>query len=100
MYLWLWTEATESYDELEQYPHFSGDSFDDGFHYRLTDEGTTLLYQWFAVSPSVDNIISGVFADWLEENRSDLLTGATGPSDPAERLDRLISYLRSRLVTT
>jgi hypothetical protein len=36
---------------------------------------------------------SDVLADWLQDHRDDLLTGATGP-DPAGRLDLLIHWLR------
>jgi hypothetical protein len=61
----------------------------------MPSEGAVLMEEW--ARPHEDLHLSGVFADWLEENRdSDLLVGATGPSDPAARLDALIQYLRDR----
>jgi hypothetical protein len=66
------------------------------YAYRLADDGVFLLRGWHSCGYPVDSTISGVFADYLEENREELLTGATGPSDPAARLDALITYLRDR----
>lgn len=42
------------------------------------------------------NMTLGIVADYCEDHRDELLGGATGPSDPALRLDALIVHLRSR----
>jgi hypothetical protein len=79
-------------------PYLSPWTFPDEYNYALDDTGRLLLDEWQMVPYSKDGVISGVLADYLEENRSLLLEGATGPTDPGERLDRLISYLRNRCV--
>ena len=67
--------------------------------YRLPVEGYRLLIQRHVTPEDLRGVVSGVFADWLEDHRVELLrnaVGAIGPSDPAQRLDALIDYLRSR----
>ncbi len=64
--------------------------------YRFTDDGDRLLAQWKRCSQEEDPLLSGIFADWLEDHREMLLDGAVGPTSPSVRLDELISYLRSR----
>lgn len=59
----------------------------------LSAEGCALWKQWAKTHTGSDQAISGVLADWRDDHRDDLLTGATGP-DPAGRLDLLIHWLR------
>lgn len=59
----------------------------------LLSEGASLWLQWQETYAPEDRPLSGVLADWLDDNRGHLLTGATGP-DPAARLDLLIRWLR------
>lgn len=56
----------------------------------------TLRRQYANVAYDQDRLVCGVIADYLTEHRSELLAGATGPTDPAIRLDALIDYLRQR----
>lgn len=56
----------------------------------------TMLDDWSVTKEWDDTNLSGVIADWLTEHRDELLTNASGPSDPAARLDALIDYLRAR----
>jgi hypothetical protein len=66
------------------------------FSYPLTPDGWALCREFRATRFTERQITDGVLADWLEEHKEELLAGATGPSDPAERLDQLIAYLRER----
>lgn len=66
------------------------------FQYPLTEVGEGLIEEWHQTTKNEDHNLSGVLADYLTDHRDELLTEATGPSDPAERLDALIEYLRRR----
>lgn len=59
----------------------------------IAAEGANLWQLWLETIEPADRQLSGVLADWLDDHRDDLLTGATGP-DPAARLDLLIHWLR------
>lgn len=95
-YLWISQYAISVYNfgrtQQKYYPN-------NHTYYPLPPEGYRLVALWEGTPSDTDAIESGVLADWLEDHREYLLTGATGPTDPAQRLDELISYLRSRLVT-
>ncbi len=62
---------------------------------QMADTGAGLISRWKNIPEAEDHHISGVLADWLEDNRDDLLSTATGPA-PAERLDALINRLRRK----
>lgn len=66
------------------------------FCYPLSNEGVHLYDRWTDIPYLDDSLISGLLADWITDHRSELLTNATGPSDPAVRLDQLIEWLRNR----
>jgi hypothetical protein len=91
--MWLWVSVESNRRFI---PFSRPDS--DGFNYPFTEDGCLLWDEWSLTDVEEEGVISGVLADYLDENRSTLLAGATGPSDPAERLDRLIQYLRDRCV--
>lgn len=63
------------------------------FYFPLQQEGESIVLTYLK---SPDTLTCGILADWLEDHRDDLLVGATGPTDPAARLDALIAHLRSR----
>lgn len=71
---------------------------DDGHYYSypLDSDGRAMCEAFRATRSAERRITEGVLADWLEEHKEALLAGATGPTDPAERLDQLIAYLRAR----
>lgn len=75
-------------------PHFR--KVAEWFRYPSPDALHQLIEDWHNTTYSDDPTISGILADYLTDHRDELLTGATGPSDPAKRLDELIDYLRSR----
>lgn len=66
------------------------------FSYPLGADGRAICRAFRATRPGERRVTEGVLADWLEEHKEALLTGATGPADPAARLDQLIAYLRAR----
>lgn len=68
----------------------------DHWSYAVWPALLVLLNDWNQAPFSEDCDLSGVLADYLQDHRSELLDGATGPTDPAERLDQLIEYLRIR----
>ena len=75
---------------------FAGpEACDDMLCYRLSDEGSELLRQWHA-DYRTNQHLSGIFADWLEDHREEVLAGATGAPDPAVQLDHLIVFLRQK----
>ncbi len=61
----------------------------------LPPEGAALHAAWQGTPSSEDSTISGVFADWLQENEEDLLTGRDVAA--RRRFRSLLRYLRSRL---
>lgn len=69
---------------------------DDDYYYPLPADGATIASDWKQTRSRSDGTISGILADWLEDNADTLLTGAIGPN-PAGQLSRLVEYLRSRL---
>jgi hypothetical protein len=90
-------------------PHRNDDSFGYTFSvqdeppyywhcYPTTNDLWSLWVGWREVANAQQDtsLHSGILADWLEDHRDELLSGATGPTDPAARLDALIDYLRSR----
>jgi hypothetical protein len=63
----------------------------------MPSEGADLMEEWAGTRYEDDSApIRSVLADWFEDHHSELLSNATGPSDPAARLDALIEYLRDR----
>jgi hypothetical protein len=73
------------------------------FNYPITAEGQRLYQQWAGEPNDIDGVTSGVFADWLEDNRESLLTKATCSDDAVSvsgRLDHLIQWLRIRYTGT
>lgn len=68
------------------------------FSYPLTQEGWSICQEFRRTRWTERKITDGVLADWLEEHREELLTGASGPTDPAQRLDQLIEYLRAKFL--
>jgi hypothetical protein len=64
--------------------------------FPLSDDGYNLVHQWKGTPSHSDGLLSAVIADWLEDNRSDLLNGAIGRT-PELLLDRLIDHLRAKL---
>lgn len=88
------------YPTHSEYPIASGEFF----NYPLTREAKAILLEWWYSTPNVkmiydglsDPVVSGILADYLQDHRDELLQGATGPTDPAVRLDALIEYLRAR----
>lgn len=91
MYLRLYEE---NYDEFPFSSYTT--EMDCCYYYPLMPSGHELQSQWLRTPSCEDEVLSGVFADWCDEHRDHLLSGATGPSDPAVRLDRLIDWLRRR----
>jgi hypothetical protein len=65
-------------------------------NYPLSRVGEILLDQWTVTNYCDDPTISGVLADWLEENRSHLLSEGGRP----DKLDELIQNLRKRCHST
>jgi hypothetical protein len=65
-------------------------------YYHCRPEACNFYIEWLRTPGRQDGTVCGVLADYLEDHRQELLTGATGPSDPAARLDALIDYLRDR----
>jgi hypothetical protein len=64
--------------------------------YPFPTDGVTLVNRWKGTPSSVDSLISGILADYLEDHQDELLSGAVGPK-PGPRLTALIDHLRSRL---
>ena len=65
--------------------------------YPINRDGEWISDQWWLLvrDANAQRIQSGILADWLEDHRSELLTGCTG-DDTERRLDGLIAYLRQR----
>lgn len=64
--------------------------------YPINEEGAQLIHSHNVLYERQDRTLSGVLADWLEDHKPELLSGATGPTDPAVRLEELLLYLRNR----
>src|SRR5947208_3113276 len=64
--------------------------------YPVWPELRALIVDWNGQPLTEDSHLSGVLADYLQDHRVELLEGATGPTDPGERLDGFIEYLRIR----
>lgn len=62
----------------------------------IADEGASIGLLWKDTPATQDGHLSGVWADYLEDNREDLLADSHG-DEPAKCLDRLITAMRSRL---
>lgn len=87
----MWMFLAERYGR----PFRRTNKTEEGWYYLLSDD-RSVLDQWCRTPEWNDTFISGLLADWITEHRSELLLNATGPSDPAERLDQLIEWLRNR----
>jgi hypothetical protein len=70
------------------------------FSFPLSSEGLSICEEFRRTRWTERKITDGVFADWLEEHKEELLVGASGPSDPAQRLDQLIEYLRNKFMNS
>lgn len=101
MYVVEWNRWKETFDFGVLPYRLSKRNYDaDRFwSYPIARDGAALKKEWANLEPPDDNFLTGLLADWLIDHRSELLTGATGPSDPAVRLDALIDWLRSRFTS-
>lgn len=64
-------------------------------HFEIPTEGIFLCMSWYDVDPESDQLISGVLADWLDENRHLFkLVDHTEPALAERRLDKMIAKLR------
>jgi hypothetical protein len=70
------------------------------FSFPLSAEGLSICEEFCRTRWTERKIVDGVFADWLEEHKEELLVGASGPADPAQRLDQLIEYLRNKFMSS
>lgn len=70
------------------------DHLSDPYTCPCTEEGIGLVQQWKSTPCYLDGTISGVLADWLEENRG-FLVGGCRESDADEKLTKTIDWLRS-----
>lgn len=61
--------------------------------FSFNEEGDALRRKWFCTGWGEDYLIAGVIADWLQDHRDLLLSGAVGPN-PAERLEQVIEWFR------
>lgn len=93
----LWLERRKYFDNDPQY---LSDSPDRCFSYPIDAVGHGIIEEWHKTLNGQDGNLSGVLADWIEDHRDSMLHGATGPSDPALRLDALIDHLRSRFLAS
>lgn len=62
-------------------------------YYPANSDAHSLLRQWYNSPMGEDTVISGLIADWLQDHRDLLLSGAVGPN-PAERLEQVIEWFR------
>lgn len=75
-----------------RYSRIDGDYIHFPEVYQMDSEWESLDRQWRQATSSIDGLISGIYADWLEENRSELVpVRGTG-----EQLPKLIDWLRNR----
>ncbi len=86
MYLRLTDEGSNIYKHLDVQADWAT-------HIPVDSTGAELLRQWYGSVATEVGFISGLLADWLDENRSHLLT--TVDDTAAERrLDRFIGVVR------
>lgn len=99
MYLWIekWRGNTFAYP-ADRLPNDRDNPYGRSvfWTYPITEECNSIMGFGTDTVYWEDAVKSGVLADWIDEHRSWMLAGATGPNAEAE-LDAFVASLRSRL---